>query len=136
MGLVFVVFAAWIASEDKRTQLHLLGFAVAATAIYFSHLFALAVLLLLLLSYELGRLPWRRMPRKPAAIFITPPPPCASCSSSRTAAPGTASTFNLLTTAFDRLDAVIQIDFDDPVLCADRACWRCCSPPACGVAGW
>jgi hypothetical protein len=110
MGLVFVVFAAWIASEDKRTKLHLLGFAVAATAIYFSHLFALAVLGLLLLSYEIGR-PWRRM-AEAGAIFA----PAALCFLFLKPQGGAGSgvTFNLLTTAFDRLDAMIQIDFDDP----------------------
>jgi hypothetical protein len=110
MGLVFVVFAAWIASEDKRTPLHLVGFALAATAIYFSHLFALAVLGLLLLSYEFGR-PWRRVVEA-GAIFA----PAALCFLflKPHGGAGDGVTFNLLTTAFDRIDAMIQIDFDDP----------------------
>jgi hypothetical protein len=110
MGLVFVAFAAWIASEGRRTTLHLLGFAVAATAIYFSHLFALAVLGLLLLTYELRR-PWRRLVEA-GAIFV----PAALCFLflKPQGGAGNGVTFNLLTTAFDRIDAMIQIDFDNP----------------------
>ena len=40
MGAAFLVFAAWIATDGRRSALHLLGFAVAVTAVYFSHLFA------------------------------------------------------------------------------------------------
>jgi hypothetical protein len=110
MGLVFVVFAAWIASEDRRTPWHLLGFAAAATAIYFSHLFALAVLGLLLLTYELRR-PWRRL-AEAGAIFV----PAALCFLLLKPHGGTGNgvAFNLLSTAFDRLEAAIQIDFDNP----------------------
>ncbi len=53
-GLSFLVFAAWIATDGRRTRLHLAGFALAFTAIYFSHLFALAVLLLVIGCYELS----------------------------------------------------------------------------------
>ncbi len=44
MGASLAVFAMWIESEGRRTPLVLAGFALAATAIYFSHLFALATL--------------------------------------------------------------------------------------------
>ncbi|MGZ5924386.1 MAG: hypothetical protein ACXWK2_07425, partial [Rhizomicrobium sp.] len=41
-GLSFFVLAAWIATDGKRTLLHLAGFTGAFTLVYFSHLFALA----------------------------------------------------------------------------------------------
>jgi hypothetical protein len=119
MGASLVVFAAWIASEGRRTPLHLMGFALAATAIYFSHLFALATLGLLMMSFELG-VWWearsaRAMLRRaaslaavfiPAAIcFLFLKPPGQS---------GDGVVFNLLTTAFDRLDAAILLSFDNP----------------------
>jgi hypothetical protein len=110
MGFVFVFFALWIASENRRTPLQLSGFAAAATAIYFSHLFALAVLGLLLLAYELRR-PWRRL-AEAGAIFV----PAALCFLflKPHGGGGESVTFDLLSTAFDRLDAMIQIDFDNP----------------------
>ena len=119
MGASLAVFAVWIASEGRRTPLHLAGFALAATAIYFSHLFALATLGLLMMSFEFGvwwearsaRALLRRVGSlasvfAPAAIcflFLKPP-----------AQTGDGVVFNLLTTAFDRLDAAILLSFDNP----------------------
>src|SRR5689334_16482184 len=47
-GLSFLVLAAWIATEDRRGPLLLAGFAAAFTLVYFSHLFALATLTLII----------------------------------------------------------------------------------------
>jgi len=119
MGASLAVFALWIESEGRRTPLILAGFALAATAIYFSHLFALATLGLLMASFELG-VWWearsvRALLRRaaslaavfvPAAIlflFLKPPGQA-----------GNGVVFNLLTTAFDRLDAAILLSFDNP----------------------
>ena len=119
MGASLVVFAMWIESEGRRTPLVLAGFALAAAAIYFSHLFALATLGLLMLSFELGA--WRgqrsarAMGRRAVALaavfipsamfFLFLKPPGQS---------GNGVVFNLLTTAFDRLDAAILLSFDNP----------------------
>ena len=51
-GLALLGFAAWIATENWRTQLRVPTFAIAMTAIYFCHLFGAVVLGLLIGLYE------------------------------------------------------------------------------------
>jgi hypothetical protein len=106
MGAALVFFAAWIAS-DKR-PLHVLGFALAATALYFCHLFALATLFLLLASWEIGSRRYASI----ALVFA----PAALCffllKPKGRADDGIA--FNLATTILDRLEATIQHSFDNP----------------------
>ena len=119
MGASLAVFAAWIASEGRRTLLHLAGFALAVMAIYFSHLFALATLGLLLMSFEVG-VWWqarsaRAMLRRAAslaAVFV----PAAICFLllKPRGQTGDGVVFNLLTTGFDRVDAAILTSFDNP----------------------
>ena len=53
-GLSFLVFAAWIATDGKRKPLHLAGFTAAFTLVYFSHLFALVTLVMLIGCFELS----------------------------------------------------------------------------------
>jgi hypothetical protein len=113
MGAAFVILAAWIASEGRRTPLRIAGFMLAATAIYFSHLFALATLGLMMLGYEAPR--WREwraralpyvlvfVPAALAFLFLRP---------HGRADNGVA--FNLLGTAFDRVDAALQLTYDNP----------------------
>jgi hypothetical protein len=117
VGLGFFVFAAWIATDRRRTPLHLAGFALAFAAIYFCHLFALAVLLLAIGGYELsGALieqPWttaaivRRF-----ALLALPCLPAFILFLLKPAAVGTGLTFDLLDTMQDRLEAAIQYGFD------------------------
>ncbi|MEJ1968123.1 MAG: hypothetical protein WDN03_05710 [Rhizomicrobium sp.] len=67
-GLSFLAFAAWIATDRRRTPTHSLGFALAFTAIYFAHLFALAVLLLAIAGFEISG--WRQnQERRVASLF-------------------------------------------------------------------
>ncbi|MDE2228878.1 MAG: hypothetical protein KGL11_07560 [Alphaproteobacteria bacterium] len=59
LGLAFWAFAGWIAWCERRTVLRLAVGAVAALAIYFSHLMAFGIYGAMVLGYETGRL-WRR----------------------------------------------------------------------------
>jgi hypothetical protein len=106
MGAGFVFFATWIAS-DKRAW-HVACFALAATAIYFCHLFALAVLFLLIAGYE-----WRS--RKfvamaatfaPAALFFALLKPAGGT--------GGGLAFNFLGTFLDKIGSAIELTYDNP----------------------
>lgn len=115
MGAAFVFFAAWIASEGRRTPLRLAGFALAATAIYFSHLFALAVLVLMMLSYEAGGHPWREWPRRAVPVAsVFAPAALAFLLLKPAGRADNGVAFNWLSTAFDRVDAALQLTYDAP----------------------
>jgi len=116
MGGAFVVFAAWIATDGRRTVWYIAGFAVAMTALYFSHLFATMVLALFIGCFELDglfRAPSSRsafqravpiafsfLPAAVAFVFLKP----------RGGVSGVA--FNLLDRMLDRLEAAVQITYD------------------------
>jgi hypothetical protein len=120
-GLAFVVFAAWIASRTRESNWRLPAFAVAATVVYFCHVFAAALLGLLIGAYELGIFVERRhfsceeifkrfggiaaifVPAGLAFLFLKPP-----------AAPGGRFEFNLADTWQDRIDSAILFHFDKP----------------------
>jgi hypothetical protein len=117
VGLGFFVFAAWIATDGRRTPLHHAGFALAFTAIYFCHLFALAVLLLAIGGYELSGALTERPRRIPDilrrfALLALPCLPAFVFFLLKPAAVGTGLTFDLLDTMQDRLEAAIQFGFD------------------------
>ena len=121
-GLSFLVFAAWIATERRRGVLRSVGFALLFTIVYFSHLFALAVLLLAIGGYELSGLIAERfsgaaltrrvvapalmlIPAALAFVFLKPS--------------GTASgrlAFDIVSTFQDRFEAAIEIGFDKPLV--------------------
>ncbi|HTT97667.1 MAG TPA: hypothetical protein VMF58_06420 [Rhizomicrobium sp.] len=117
MGAAFLVFAAWIATDRRRTFSQMAGFILAVTALYFAHLFAMAVLLLFIACFELDglagnfsmRATLRRaltvaIPFVPAAfafVFLKP----------RGGAGGVA--FNTLDRLLDRLEAALQLTYDN-----------------------
>jgi hypothetical protein len=120
-GLAFVVFAAWIASDGKRTPLRLAGFAVAVTVVYFCHLFACATLGVMIGSYELGA--WLSRPRPPlraalprfgavAAVFV--PGALAYLFKPGNPSPDSTFSFNFADTWLDRATAAFQHHHDDP----------------------
>ena len=120
-GLAFFVFAAWIASDGKRGALHLAAFAVALTLLYFSHLFALAVLLLAIGCYELSG--WlAEAPRDTRKLVARLWPVALICLPAAFAflvlkpagAGGTNLEFDLLDTMLDRAGAAMQFGFDRP----------------------
>jgi hypothetical protein len=116
MGAAFVVFAAWIVTDGRRTALHLLGFTVAVTALYFSHLFATIVLALFIGCFELDglhRAPSTRAALQrdlPTAIAFLPAAIAFVFLKPRGGVGGVA--FNLLDRMLDRLEAAVQITFD------------------------
>src|SRR3974390_1992556 len=135
-GLGLLVFAAWIATDDWSRPIRLAAFALAATVVYFCHVFAFAVLLLFIGCYELDRLLRERavLTRRtlhmlfdmlalavvPAAAFLFLKPKAAD---------GGHLEFNLLSTWDDRLGAAFQSRFDDPgyiVLALLALVWLVC----------
>ena len=118
MGLALLAFAAWIAGEHRRNTAYYLAFAVAVLIIYFCHVFAAAVLLLLIGCYEIaaaGRpLSLRRVLHRllpTAAIFV---PAVAAFVFLKPHGAGDLVSFNLLDTIEDRLSAAVQFCFDRP----------------------
>jgi hypothetical protein len=116
MGLALCAFAAWIAADGKRNAAHVAGFAVAALIIYFCHIFAAAVLLLLIGCYEiaaaggsLARIARRLLPV--AAMFV---PAGLAYFLLKPAGERGLLEFNLLDTWQDRLSAAVQFCFDRP----------------------
>ncbi|HXC54349.1 MAG TPA: hypothetical protein VNU97_03565 [Rhizomicrobium sp.] len=128
VGLAFLVFAAWIASDGRRTILHQIGFAIAFTLIYFSHLFALAVLLLAIGGFEISNLLAQRpiRPRQIAGrllslVAICLPAAIAFLVLKPSGAGSTSLEFDLAGTMQDRFAAAIQIGFDKPALLVTAA---------------
>jgi hypothetical protein len=120
-GVSFFVFAAWIATDGRRTRLHQIAFAIAFTLIYFSHLFALAVLLLAIGCFELSG--WlAERPRDTRKLLLRALPVLLMCLPAIFAflvlkPAGAASDnlkFDLLSTWLDRFEAAIQYGFDKP----------------------
>jgi len=120
-GLGFLVFAGWIANDGRRSPLRLLVFAVLVTAVYFSHLFAAATLLVAIGCYELAKL-WEERAVSAikvivralsvAAIFL--PAFFAFVLLKPQGAGSGQLEFNLLSTLDDRASAAIQFSFDRP----------------------
>jgi hypothetical protein len=122
MGLGLLIFAAWVATEDRRTPMRLAGFALAVTVLYFCHLFACATLALMMGSYELGawfarpRPPLREMWRRLGAAAIVFVPAALAMLFLKPRDPGADSdvAFDFLDTWLDRATAVLQHHHDDP----------------------
>ncbi len=121
MGLAMLVFAGWIASENKRDILRLSGFAALATIVYFCHLFAFATFLAMISSYELMRL-WEERPFAVAKLIerglsvasIALPGVLAFAFLKPAGAGSDHLEFNLSSTLDDRASAAIQFAFDRP----------------------
>lgn len=119
-GLSFFVLAAWIATDGKRTLLHLAGFTGAFTLVYFSHLFALATLLLLIGCFEFSLLLqggnyFARVLANRVAVLAALCAPAAMCFLLLTPHSGDVRLqFNLLDTMAERFEAAIQFHFDLP----------------------
>jgi len=117
-GLALVVFAGWVADENRRKHLHLAGFAATVLAIYFCHLFAAAILLLLIASYEISSLKRPIFPRevlhRAGRVGAIAAPAILAFLFLKPAGGGGPITFNLLDTVEDRLGAAVQFPFDRP----------------------
>jgi hypothetical protein len=120
IGVSFLVFAAWIATDGKRSAFHLTGFTLAFTIIYFSHLFALAVLLAMIVCFELSQW-WRSRDFSARNIAQRLATLAALCAPAvfffvflRPWGGGLNVQFNYLDTMAERFEAAIQFHFDAP----------------------
>lgn len=118
-GLAFVIFAAWIATKGKRTLPVLIGFTIAATALYVCHLFGACVLVLLIATYEfaaaardgdLAIKPLIKRAIPAAAIFV----PTALLSLLFKSAGGGTLEFNYSDSIGDRFGSAAQWAFSEP----------------------
>ncbi len=115
-GLGFAVFAAWIACETKSPRA-LAGFALAVIAVYFSHIFAAATLLLMIAGYEIAqarqtgtRLSARAL--KVAAVYA--PAALAFLALRPSNAGDLRVLFDLADTMQDRFESLVAHNFDNP----------------------
>ena len=67
-GLCFLIFAVWIATTEKRGPVVLAGFALIVSVLYMSHLFAFALLALMIGCFEVSRA-WESGSIAPKALF-------------------------------------------------------------------
>ncbi len=120
-GLSFLVFAGWIASARWPKPVRIAVFVPALLAVYFSHLFAAAALLMLIGMYEmmlwLDERPLRlasafdrvwpiaviALPALLAFVFLKP-----------SGGADAHVAFNLLSSWQDRLEAFVDAHFDEP----------------------
>ncbi|MEI9929119.1 MAG: hypothetical protein WDM89_00770 [Rhizomicrobium sp.] len=118
MGAALCLLAAWIATDGRRTALHLAGFALAITAIYFSHIFAAATLFLLIACFELDGVirtfSVREVFHRCIAVVVPFVPAGLAFLFLKPKGSGGALEFNLLDRALDRLEAALQLSYDNP----------------------
>ncbi|HEY4942748.1 MAG TPA: hypothetical protein VII56_15070 [Rhizomicrobium sp.] len=119
-GLSFFAFAAWIATQGRRTWRHHAGFAAAFTAIYFCHLFAFAIVLLGVGCFEVSG--WlAERPRTARGLGTRALPIVLMCLPAAFAflvlkpagAGGFHLEFDFADTMLDRFGAAIQFGFDN-----------------------
>ena len=120
IGLSFLIFAAWIATDAQRSAAQTAGFAVSFTLVYFSHLFALATLLLMIVTFELSGI-WQRRDfalknlfERGTTLFLICLPAALCFFLLRPSGSGFDVKFELLDTLVERFEAAIQFRFDEP----------------------
>lgn len=117
-ALALLVFAAWIIAERRLRPWYLACFSLAVLLVYFCHLFAAAMLLLLVGCYQVSALS-RRAPfaenfrclSLPVVIAL---PAAAAFVFLKPAGAGTSIRFNIIDTLLDRLSSPVQFAFDRP----------------------
>ena len=116
-GLTLLVFAAWVDSENRPGVWRILCFTLAATAIYFCHVFAAAVLLVMIAGFEAARAGFdaRLLLRKAVAVAILFLPSAAIFFFLRPNGGDSKLEFNLAATMQDRFESLIGISFDHPL---------------------
>jgi hypothetical protein len=121
VGLAIVIFAAWIGTKEWRRVPRIACFAAALTVVYFCHLFAAAVLLLMIGCYQFDSLlrdkalfSQRAVANAVDIALMAVPSALAFFTLKPVAADGAHLEFNLLSTWDDRLGAAFQSRFDDP----------------------
>jgi hypothetical protein len=121
-GFAFLVFAAWIAAPGRKSAARLAAFALAVTLVYFCHIFAAAVLVVMIGGYEFA-LWWEERPLAPSALLrraalaasLFLPSAFAFLFLKPANGDGDHSLeFNLLDTMLDRYESLIQHHYDKP----------------------
>jgi len=120
-GLGLMTFAAWIATAKWPRAPRLALFAAGVTVVYFCHLFAAAVLMLMIGCFELGELissgtlfSRRTLARGVDMALLVVPSALAFFLLKPKAADGGHLEFNFLDTWDDRIGAAFQSRFDEP----------------------
>jgi hypothetical protein len=120
-GLALAIFAAWIATAKWPRAARVSAFAAAVTLLYFCHLFAAAVLMLMIGCFELDALfraralvSRRTLARGIDMALIVLPSALAFFLLKPKAADGAHLEFNLLSTWDDRIGAAFESRFDQP----------------------
>jgi hypothetical protein len=120
-GLALMTFAAWIATAERNSLSRTLLFTVAATILYFCHLFAVAILGLMIFCFETAQLysargfdlrAWLRRMADLAAMFL--PAALAFLFLRPMGTEDGRLEFNLADTMIDRFESLILYHFDAP----------------------
>jgi len=118
VALALLVFAAWINAE-RRLRLWLVAcFSLAALVIYFCHVFAAVMLLLLIACYEIFAL-YRGASAAEISRRLYPPvaialPAAAAFLFFKPEGNDASVKFNIIDTILDRLSSPVQFAFDKP----------------------
>jgi hypothetical protein len=119
-GLALLAFAGWMASRTWHPSLRIAAFMLAVLVIYFCHVFAAAVLLLMVFCYELSGLVERRAFTLGAAFSLSWPlaliglPAALAFAFLKPVGDDPHVKFNLGDTFRDRFEAAIAVSFDRP----------------------
>jgi hypothetical protein len=116
-GLTLLVFAAWVETENKPGAWRTLCFILAATAIYFCHVFAAAILLVMIAGFETARAGFdlRQLLRKALAVAILFLPSATIFFFLRPDGGDSRLEFNLAATMQERFESLIGTSFDHPL---------------------
>jgi hypothetical protein len=120
-GLCFLVFAAWIASANKRGPFALAGFALAIAALYACHLVAVFLLLVMIGCFEASRtwaerdFAFKKLASRALPIgLVFLPAAVAFLFFKPAGVDGGPFVFDFADTIGDRFSAAIQLYYDEP----------------------
>jgi hypothetical protein len=116
-GATLLVFAAWVASESRAGAWRIACFTFAATLIYFCHVFAAAILLVMIAGFETARAGFdaRLLLRKAVAVTVLFLPSAAIFLFLKPDGGDARLEFNLPATMQDRFESLIGTSFDHPL---------------------
>jgi hypothetical protein len=116
-GLTLLVFAAWVASENKPSAWRTVWFTLATTLIYFCHVFAAAILLVMIAGFEAARAGFdaRLLLRKAIAVAALFVPSAIIFLFLKPGSGDARLEFNLAATMQDRFESLIGTSFDHPL---------------------
>jgi len=117
-ALSLLVFAAWIIAERRLRPWHLACFSLATLVVYFCHLFAAAMLLLLVGCYQLFAIsrqaPFAENFRRLCLPLVIALPAAVAFVFFKPEGAGASIKFNIIDTLLDRLSSPVQFAFDRP----------------------